>query len=117
MSVTRRTPILRFRGRSNEQDVDAMHDSTVLTSSRDLGWNGLIVESGHSRVFEPNDVAMAGHYLAINLGDEPLAIEKRARRDFTRIAVPPGSFWIVPAEVSFTLRTLGTSYWGGIEIA
>ncbi|MDB4964955.1 MAG: AraC family transcriptional regulator [Myxococcales bacterium] len=118
MGMGRRASALNYyRAETGERDPEVMLESVVLASSRDLGWDGVVAEVGRSRAFEPTDVATSGHHLALNLDDRPLLMETRGRRDFRRVTLPPNTFWISPAGAPFTLRTLGPSRWGAVELA
>ena len=103
--------------RSGEPDDTVTRGTEVLSSSRPLGWNGAAAELGRSRVWEPTELAFAGHYLAINLDSEPLPIETRKGGDCRIVALPPDSFQITPANVPFTMRILKPSHFGGIELS
>jgi AraC-like DNA-binding protein len=91
-------------------------ESLVLATSRDMEWDGIVAEYGRSRCFEPDGVAMTGHYVAMNLAREPLVIETKGARGFQTKTLAPGSFWIMPADMPFTQRN-GRSQWGAIEIS
>jgi AraC family transcriptional regulator len=96
---------------------DLFSETIVLASSSGLGWDGLCAEVGRSRAFEPDDVEMAGHCLAINLASQPLVIETKGPHGFRRATLPPGSFWIQPSDAPFTQRNLGTFSYGGVLIS
>src|SRR4051812_8610358 len=76
----------------------AMFAGTVVDgTSRDFGWDGVAAEYGRSREFEPEGVAMTGHYLAINLACTPLVMEVKNGGRCRKELLPPNSFWIAPA--------------------
>ncbi len=65
-------PFLDARSR---RPVDALEDTTLVVSSRRLGWSGIVVEAGSNDTWEVDDLCVAHHYLAMNVGDEPLHFE------------------------------------------
>jgi AraC family transcriptional regulator len=92
-------------------------DTVVLASSRQLGWDGAAAELGRSRAWEPVEVAVAGHYLAINVDSKPLPMEDRNGGECRRVAIPPDSFQIIPANMPFTTRILKPAHYGAVEIS
>jgi AraC family transcriptional regulator len=98
------------------QPEAVLAESWVLATSRDLHWDGIVAECGRSRSFEPDDLAMSGHYVAINLAREPLIMETKGATGFQTRTLSPGSFWIMPADMPFTQRNR-RSHWGGVEIS
>jgi AraC-like DNA-binding protein len=106
-----------YHSKTGEPDELVSRETVVLASSRPLGWDGAVAESGTSSVWEPTDLALAGHYLAINLDSKPLPTETRTGRDFRRVTFPPGSFQISPAGQPFTMRILKPSRFGAVELS
>lgn len=92
-------------------------DTVVLTSSRPLDWEGAVAESGRSSAWEPTELTMAGHYLAINLASKPLPMEVRSDGKLRRVTLLPDTFQISPAKVPFTMRILKPSHYGAVEIS
>ena len=107
----------RYYRKTGERDETLLRDTLVLTSSRQLGWEGAVAESGRSRAWEPTELTTAGHYLAINLAPQPLPIEVRDGGESRRVILPPDSFQISPANVPFTMRILEPSHYGALEIS
>jgi AraC family transcriptional regulator len=54
--------------------------------------------------WEVDDLTVAHHYLAMNVGDEPLRFEVKGARGFRPAVIEPGAVWICPAGESFTHR-------------
>jgi AraC-like DNA-binding protein len=94
---------------------ELLRDSVVRTSSRGLGWDGVVVERGVSRTFEADDTAIAGHCLGINLGG-PLVIENETAHGVETVTIAPGSFMILPARTAFSFRARGAE-WGAVEVS
>jgi AraC family transcriptional regulator len=63
-----------------------------------------MVEAGTNSVWDVSDVAVEGHYLALNAGRAPLHMEMRTGRAFSKIVMPPGSLWLQPANHRFSVR-------------
>jgi AraC family transcriptional regulator len=101
---------------SGEWAPDALERSTILASSRALGWDGLVAEMGCVDDWQVDDLTVAGHFVAINLDSKPLTIENKGSHGFRRIVMPPDSLWLNPAGESFTRRNPGTTHWGAIEV-
>ena len=109
---------LQFRhARSGTPAHDALATSQIFASSRHFGWRGLVVEMGRIIDWQADELTMAGHFLAINLDDEPLVIENKGRHGFQTIVMPPGAMWINAAGDPFTRRNPGVTKWGGVELS
>jgi AraC family transcriptional regulator len=108
---------LRFvRAGTGERDDEPMRESTVLASSGPLGWDGIACEIGASPRWESNDVTLAGHFVTLNIGSEPLAIERKTPHGFVNVTMPPGTVWINPAGASFTQRN-GPAEWTAFDVS
>jgi AraC family transcriptional regulator len=90
-------------------------DRPIGTSSRGLGWDGVVVEQGVSSRFEGEHVALSGHWLGINL-DDPLAMETTDSDGLRSLILGTGSFVILPAGAGFNLRSR-PSAWGAVEVS
>jgi len=90
-------------------------DPVVAASSRALGWDGVVVERGVSSRCEGQQVAIAGHWLGINL-QGPLVMETKDADGFHPMTLGTGSFVILPAGAAFDLPS-GPSEWGVVEIS
>ncbi|MDB4969034.1 MAG: hypothetical protein JWN44_4723 [Myxococcales bacterium] len=105
------------RAGSAEFAVDALASSTIDASSRGLAWDGVVAEVGCVPDWQADDLALAGHFIAMNRASEPLFIENKGPHGFNRIVMPPGSVWISPAGQSFTRRNQGVTRWGAVEVS
>jgi AraC family transcriptional regulator len=105
------------RARSGEPAPEALGSSTIIASSRGLGWDGLIAERGTVLDWTADDLTLIGHFIAINLDSAPLEIENKGPQGFRRVVMPPGSMWINPAGQSFTRRNFGVTHFGAIEVS
>ena len=91
-------------------------DPPIGASSRALAWDGVVVEQGMSSRFEGGQVALAGHWLGINL-DDPLVMETTDVDGLRRsVILGTGSFLILPAGSGFNLRSK-PSAWGAVEVS
>lgn len=93
-----------FLDAGSRKPVEALEGARLLVSSRALGWPGVIVEAGENDFWEVDELTVAHHYLAMNLGDEPLRFEVKGPRRYHRTVIEPGAVWICPAGESFTHR-------------
>jgi AraC family transcriptional regulator len=94
-------PFIDARSR---QPVDALETSRLLVSSEALGWPGVLVEAGSADTWEVDDLTVAHHYLAMNVGAEPLRFEVKGPHGFRPTVIEPGAVWVCPAGESFTHR-------------
>jgi AraC-like DNA-binding protein len=111
------TGIHFIRADSGEFVPEALNASTIAVSSRGLGWDGLVVEMGREVNWEADDLTVAGHMIAVNIDSKPLLIENKGPHGFSRVTMPPWSFWINPAGRPFTRRNPGTTRYAVVEIS
>jgi AraC family transcriptional regulator len=119
-SATRRAPptsIHFVRASSGEPVPHGLNASTIVASSRGLGWDGIVAEMGRELNWQADDLTVAGHFIAINLAAQPLCIENKGAHGFRRVTMPPDSVWINPAGRPFTRRNPGVTRYGVIEIS
>jgi AraC family transcriptional regulator len=100
----RRRSAIPFLDARSRQPVDALEETHLLVSSQSLGWPGVVVEAGANDTWEVDDLTVAHHYLAMNVGAEALHFEVKGARGFRRTLIEPGAVWICPAGESFTHR-------------
>src|SRR5215471_4589909 len=110
-SPGRRGTLEFYRADTHELDTDLQTETTVLMSSRELGWDGIVVEAGKSISWAPDNIETPTHYVAINLAPTPIWMEQRERGTFRKVVLPPHGFWIQPARASFSLRILSPSHY------
>ena len=94
------------------QRTAALAHASIAASSRGLGWPGVHVELGENVGWSVDELAVEGHYLSINLDDDPLIIETRGRRGFCSQVIGPDELWVQPAGDTFTFRVRQRSRWG-----
>ena len=99
----RRSAIPFLDGRSR-RPVDALEDTSLVVSSQRIGWPGVVVEAGSNDTWEVDDLTVAHHYLAMNVGAEPLRFEVKGERGFRPAVIDPGAVWVCPAGEAFTHR-------------
>ncbi len=90
-------------------------DPVVAFSSRALGWDGVVVERGVSSRLEGEHIAIAGHWMGINL-QGPLIVETKNADGFHPVTLGTGCFVILPAGAAFDLHN-GPSEWGAVEVS
>ncbi len=87
----------------------------VAFSSRALGWDGVVVERGVRSRFEGEHIAIAGHWLGINLKC-PLIMQTKDADGFHPVTIGTGCFVILPAGAAFDHHN-GPSEWGAVEVS
>jgi AraC family transcriptional regulator len=97
--------------------VDALNQATVHRSSKALRWNGVHVELASHEGWEVDDVRIDAHYVAVNLDDAPLVIERRVGTGHRKEVVPPGTLVVHPVGEAFTFRVAQGSRWGGVVLS
>jgi hypothetical protein len=71
---------------------------------------------GTTASWEENDVVSAGHFVTMNIGWEPLILERKKARGFHKFRMPPGSLWINPAGGGFAQRN-GRVSWNALDVS
>lgn len=94
-----------------------MNAKTITASSRALGWDGIIAETGREVDWVADDLTVAGHLIVMNIDSKPLLIESKESHGFTKVTMAPGSMWINPAGRPFTRRNPGTTRYGILEVS
>jgi AraC family transcriptional regulator len=115
-SPGRRGTLQFYRADTHEPETDTYSETTVFMSSRELGWDGIVVEAGKSISWAPDNTESAAHYIGMNLGPKPTWLEKLEHGTFRKVALPPRGFWIQPARDPFSFRLLSPSHYGGLAI-
>jgi len=96
--------------------IDGLQGANIEFSSKNLGWNGLLLEKGVQHGWEADDFSISGHYLAINLSSKPLSFERKTPYGFKREIMPPGSIWLNPAKNTFTHRVKEVCNYGAVVL-
>jgi AraC family transcriptional regulator len=95
---------VRFRELLTGAQVDALEEIHLLASSRALNWEGVKLEVGVSRGWDVEDLVVDGHYLVLNLGDEPIELETKRDGVWVPVSQPPKTFWINTEGDPFSVR-------------
>ncbi|WP_299490684.1 AraC family transcriptional regulator [Acaryochloris sp. IP29b_bin.137] len=75
----------------------------VLISSKELAWDGIYIEQGENEEFTPDDVTVAQHYFAMNIGPA-FEWEWKDGQTFKSHRYETGDLWVNPAGVPFSHR-------------
>ncbi|MGB0563269.1 MAG: helix-turn-helix transcriptional regulator [Spirulinaceae cyanobacterium] len=78
----------------------------IWVSSQDLGWDGVYIEKGENEEFTPDDVTVAQHYFAMNIGPA-FTWEWQDGQTFKTHRYETGDLWVNPAGVPFSHRIRG----------
>jgi len=78
----------------------------ILVSSKDLAWDGIYIEKGENEEFTPDDVTVAEHYFAMNIGPA-FEWEWKDGKTFKTHRYETGDLWVNPAGVPFSHRIRG----------
>ncbi|MEM6450416.1 MAG: AraC family transcriptional regulator [Cyanobacteria bacterium P01_D01_bin.105] len=81
----------------------AVDAGRVLVSSQGLAWDGIYIEKGENEGFTPDDVTVAQHYFAMNVGTS-FKWEWKDGKTFKSHRYDPGDLWVNPAGVPFSHR-------------
>jgi AraC family transcriptional regulator len=111
------TGIHFLRADSGEFVRDALNPTTILASSRGLGWDGVVAETGREVDWQADQLTVGGHLIAMNIDSKPLTVEDKGPRGFTRVMMPPRSVWINPAGRPFTRRNPGITHYAVVEVS
>lgn len=95
---------------------EVFEHSAVHASSHGLGWDGVVLENGESDRFEPDGVAVAGHFVVMNTGPTTVDVEIKNGRTFQRNSLPPGTLFLQPAGVPMVQRNCCYIRWSALEI-
>lgn len=106
-----------FQRPASGERIDALSGARIVVSSRGRGWEGVLAEEGENGRWETDDLAVEGHYLAVNLAPEPLCFEAHEAGRVRRVVMPPGSLWVNPHGRPFTHRVPGPSSFGAVVLA
>lgn len=93
-------------------EIPAWGGATIISSSIELGWQGMQIEVGRGRGFHVEDYMVNGHYIAVNLSDVSLHQEYRDGLIWKSSAMPPLTFWINPEGSPFSFRHSNDMYCG-----
>ena len=75
----------------------------VLVSSQELAWDGVYIEKGENEEFTPDNVTVAQHYFAMNVGPA-FEWEWKDGSRFKTHRYDTGDLWVNPAGVPFSHR-------------
>lgn len=106
-----------MRADSGEFVGDAVNPKTIVASSQGLGWDGVVAETGREVDWQADELTVGGHLIAMNIDSNPLIIEVKGPRGFTRVTMPPRSVWINPAGRPFTRRNPGITQYAVVEVS
>lgn len=110
------TSSLPFVDGSSGKDINGLQEAKIEFSSKNLGWDRLVVEKGVQHGWETDDFCIPGHYIAINLSNKPLSFERKTQYGFKREVMPPGSIWLNPAKNTFTHRVKEVCNYGAVVL-
>jgi AraC family transcriptional regulator len=82
--------------------LDALAGTDMRITSQGLGWTGLSVEAGYNEHWIADELVPDAHYLAWNVGEQPLTWEAKVDGRFRRVTNAPGELWFCPAGESFS---------------
>jgi len=110
------TSSIPFADSISGKRINGLQEAKIEFSSKNLGWEGLIVEKGAQHSWETDDFYIPGHYIAINLSNKPLSFERKTQYGFKREVMPPGSIWLNPAKNTFTHRVKEVCNYGAVVL-
>src|SRR5262245_45914462 len=103
---------IAFRKHGSSSVVPVLSHAQIRCVSDDRSWRGLRLEAGSTRSWLVEDIMVDGHFVSINLSDEPLRLYAGdASGTWTSVLMRPGSFWINPEGQPFSLRVEMPACW------
>jgi len=108
--------LIPFRRRLSRAPVAALDHARILASSGGLGWQGVHLEIAANRGWNVDDLMLDGHFVAINIGDQEMRFEALVDGAWIAARMPPGTFWINPEGVPFSVRSDTFNRWAGAVI-
>ncbi|MBI5748693.1 MAG: helix-turn-helix transcriptional regulator [Nitrospinae bacterium] len=96
--------------------INGLEGAGIQFSSKNLGWDGVVVEKGVQHGWDATDFSVSGHYLAINLSNVSLSFERKTPHGFKREVMPPGTLWLNPTGETFTHRVKQVCTYGAIVL-
>lgn len=107
---------IRFLARQGRTSVAALDHARILASSSELKWQGLHLEIAANRGWDVDDLMVDGHFVAINLGHQDMQFEALGDAGWTAARMPPGTLWINPEGMPFSVRSHTLNRWAGAVI-
>jgi AraC-like DNA-binding protein len=108
---------LRFVSKLNSDPVPALAHAQISASSEGLGWKGLYLEVGTNFGCDVDELMVDGHFVGLQLNDEPILISTRANAgSWVETVMPPRTLWLHPEGTPFSIRHALRSYWAGAVI-
>jgi AraC-like DNA-binding protein len=107
---------LRFVSKLNSDPVPALAHAQISASSEGLGWNGLYLEVGTNFGCDVDELMVDGHFVGLQLNEEPILISTRSRGEWAETVMPPRTLWLHPEGTPFSIRHALRSYWAGAVI-
>lgn len=92
-----------------QRRIVPVRDERSVAIAQALDWPGLLFEAGRNDIAVLDDLTLAHHYLAVNMGKEPLVIEMKGARGYRPITLEPCSGGFMPAGQSISLRVRNAS--------
>lgn len=107
--------LLYYRER-RDQVVELLADTRITHSSAGLGWPGVLLEIGTSTGCDVDELMVDGHFVGMQLLDEPLIIRTRKGGAWVPQVMPPRAMWIHPEGIPFSRGHDQLTPWAGLVI-
>jgi AraC-like DNA-binding protein len=105
-----------FRKRAQPSIVETLDHAQLYCAPEGPAWRGLELVAGMSSGWFVEDVVTDGHYVGINLSEEPLHLQVGGPDGWTSVVMPPGSLWINSDGQPFSICVQRPSFWAGARI-
>lgn len=116
MSEPTRRSEFRFVTKESAIPVPALAHAQITASSDGLGWKGLHLEVGTNFGCNVDELMVDGHFVGLQLNEEPIVIGTRSNGPWVDTLMPPRSLWLHPEGTPFSARHAIRSYWAGAVI-
>lgn len=115
-SAVRQRAGLRFDECPDRLTAPRPSHTHIIASSDGLGWEGVHLEVGTNLGCDIDEVMVDGHFVGMQLNDQPLAIGTRSAGLWSETIMPSQSLWIHPEGRPFSAHHSLFSRWAGVVI-
>lgn len=99
-----------------DQVVPLLAETRITHSSAGLGWPGVYLEIGTSTGCDVDELMVDGHFVGMQLLDEPLVIRTRKAGAWVPQVMPPRAMWVHPEGIPFSRGHDQLTPWAGLVI-
>lgn len=94
--------VIKYLNAENREPSNCGEPLEIELSSRNLQWDGILVEKGRSKYFQPNNVITSSFYFALELENSYSWSAKLEDENSLELKSNPSDIWINPPFTAFT---------------